>query len=657
RTWKLIRPTIVKILWNESVARRDWHDTFWYVHQFIIWNCDGLHTLIKALEDEVAKYVREAYERISYETNETMFIRKYIEEYEKFSRQCIYLPKPFRLLAQHFSKDSCVKDTSNRMNVNVPEENDTTAIRNSFLLIWEKHCFHRLSTQLYNGLKKIMNELHNGKREHIQLLIDLRVSYDNLIDVNVYEEYFVLPYLETLETKVELNSNNFINRHSNIDYIDYCNEELSNELSLALRIQSTKSNQSLLVDRLGRTLHKILLFDHLDIFKKEFLGLLKRNDRKRLTIIYDLMERIQSINLFERSFGNLIRIDGEEKINELKSSIQMDGIIFVNCLNNIYEYYTNIINQSFNNDSIFLTQRDMNIRNVINSNYKFLQRNDGESRSPELLANFCDIYLRYTNISMKCTANEIQKELEKIILLLKYTINRDRFMRYYKAALMRRLILSTSYDMDNESLFIKSMEEVGMPTEFISDLQQMLQDIELSETTNERIKSTIQLKSNFLNNVSVKMLKITAWEKRTSRELSQVILPVQFEKTISQIEGEYLKLHCGRRLIWTHYMSTGTIRYRYSKRQTCILQLSMFQMSILYMWMKNRNLVFTLSHLLEERQMIKSELKQTLHSLIHHNLIKCSDEQSFNDWNLQTTFYLNKQFQPLRNGRIIHKLN
>ncbi|KAI3386949.1 hypothetical protein SNEBB_002506, partial [Seison nebaliae] len=46
-----------------------------------------------------------------------------------------------------------------------------------------------------------------------------------------------------------------------------------------------------------------------------------------------------------------------------------------------------------------------------------------------------------------------------------------------------------------------------------------------------------------------------------------------------------------------------------------------------------------------------------LHSLIHHNLIKCSDEQSFNDWNLQTTFYLNKQFQPLRNGRIIHKLN
>lgn len=88
-----------------------------------------------------------------------------------------------------------------------------------------------------------------------------------------------------------------------------------------------------------------------------------------------------------------------------------------------------------------------------------------ESRCPELLANYCDVLLRKSNISKKLSSEEIDDKLNNVVrfvtvnivkwknfqlLVLKYVQNKDIFMRYHKTHLSRRLILEMSADQEKE---------------------------------------------------------------------------------------------------------------------------------------------------------------------------------------------------------------
>ena len=61
-----------------------------------------------------------------------------------------------------------------------------------------------------------------------------------------------------------------------------------------------------------------------------------------------------------------------------------------------------------------------------------------ESKCPELLANYCDMLLRRTQLSKRLTSDQIESRLRDVLLVLKYVSNKDVFMLYHKAHLTRR---------------------------------------------------------------------------------------------------------------------------------------------------------------------------------------------------------------------------
>lgn len=65
--------------------------------------------------------------------------------------------------------------------------------------------------------------------------------------------------------------------------------------------------------------------------------------------------------------------------------------------------------------------------------------------------------------------------------MLKYVSNKDVFMRYHKQHLSRRLILESSADQEKEELLVNKLRDHGMPSEYVSKLYRMLQDIELNK--------------------------------------------------------------------------------------------------------------------------------------------------------------------------------
>lgn len=59
----------------------------------------------------------------------------------------------------------------------------------------------------------------------------------------------------------------------------------------------------------------------------------------------------------------------------------------------------------------------------------------------------------------------------------------------------------------------------------------------------------------------LQILNAGAWARGSERVT--VSLPLQLEDYIPEVEEFYKKKHSGRKLLWYHHMSNGTVRYRH----------------------------------------------------------------------------------------------
>merc|ERR1712141_959232 len=250
---------------------------------------------------------------------------------------------------------------------------------------------------------------------------------------------------------------------------------------------------------------------------------------------------------------------------------------------------------------------------AMSSNHKPAQP---ESKCPELLANYCDMLLRKTPLSKKLSSDEVEAKLRDVLLVLKYVQNKDVFMIYTKAHLTRRLILGTSADSEKEENMVEWLREVGMPADFINKLSRMFQDIKVSEDLNSQFKGHLSKavgKQSLAETVSIKILNMGAWARTSERV--PVTLPRELEDYIPEVEEFYKSKHSGRRLQWHHYMSNGTITMKNSMGKFD-LEVTAFQMSILFCWEKRRNDKLTMENLRLATELPEQELRRNLWTLV-----------------------------------------
>ena len=56
--WPSMRPTILKLLRQETVSRSEWHDLFWLVHSVCLWDEKGPPKVYGALRDvSISTYI------------------------------------------------------------------------------------------------------------------------------------------------------------------------------------------------------------------------------------------------------------------------------------------------------------------------------------------------------------------------------------------------------------------------------------------------------------------------------------------------------------------------------------------------------------------------------------------------------------------------
>jgi cullin-5 len=440
-----------------------------------------------------------------------------------------------------------------------------------------------------------------------------------------------------------------------------------NALSLEVRNlgSSRNASETSLLNLLNRvTAHK-------ETILAECADYIRNNETQKLQLMFKLMDRVpdEGIAPMLDDLEAHIYDNGIADMVESADVITQDSEKYVERLLTLFKRFSKLVSEAFRDDPRFLTSRDKAFKRVVNDTSIFRlelpNRPTGyhaktlpESKCPELLANYCDMLLRKTPLSKKLSSDEVEAKLRDVLLVLKYVQNKDVFMRYAKAHLTRRLILDTSADSEKEENMVEWLREVGMPADFINKLSRMFQDIKVSEDLNSQFKGHLSKavgKQSLAETVSIKILNMGAWARTSERV--PVTLPRELEDYIPEVEEFYKSKHSGRRLQWHHYMSNGTITMKNSMGKFD-LEVTAFQMSILFCWGRRRNDKLAMENLRLATELPEQELRRNLWTLVaarntkRQVLLYEPSASRPSDFKVYTIFYINNSFAIQKNGKL-----
>ncbi|KAM8707121.1 hypothetical protein ACLKA7_011253 [Drosophila subpalustris] len=721
--WPEKRKIVLKLLRQETVSQREWQDLFFGVHYVCLWDEKGATKIYDGLQQDIVEFIVQAQSKVQAQRGEQALLATYIVEWRKFFTQSNYLPLPFRQLEQSpqvkpasssgsgssssaaaaaggASTSNAAASASNQASSSssstkastsaaaaaaatsggaTTSSNSATAassskkgptddspVRKLMLDSWNKHIFHDIKDRLQESAMKIVHAERNGDAYDAQLVVGVRESYVNLSSnsedkLEIYREHFEKAYLKATADFYRLKSTEQQQENGVLAYMKYADAKLREEEVRAKRYLEP-SSFNILTCRLV----KVLIVDHLNSIIAECPALIRDYETERLNLMFRLMDRVLDGEGVEAMMGDLQRHIKSAGLADMQSAseiITQDSEKYVERLLELFNKFSDLVRNAFNDDPRFLTARDIAFKMVVNDTSVFKMElptsiaNRGvkytapESKCPELLANYCDMLLRRTPLSKRLTSEQIDARLRDVLLVLKYVNNKDVFMRYHKVHLTRRLILGTSADSEKEEDIVEWLREVGMPADYVNRLARMFQDIKVSEDLNTQFRSSISRHDA----INIKILNAGAWARCSERV--SVSLPIELEDYIPDVEEFYKKKHSGRKLQWYHHMSNGTITFvnnfgRYD------LDVTTFQMAVLFAWNQRQHDKISYENLRLATELPDPELRRTLWSLVAFPKIKKqillmepTAISSPKDFAENTMFYINQEFAIVKNGK------
>ncbi|XP_048768750.1 cullin-5-like [Ostrea edulis] len=664
--WPTMRPTALKLLRQETVTKAEWQDLFCAVHSVCLWDDKGPQKMYKALQDDILDFIRHAQARVLQHQEDSSLLKAYIAEWGKFFTQCDYLPKPFMQL---------VTSLAGKPHGSVQQkktQGEESLVRKLMLDSWNESIFSNIKQRLQDSAMKLIYAERNGEAFDSQLVIGVRESYVNLSSdvedkLKIYRENFEKAYLEATEKFYKLKAPLYLEANGVQNYMRYADCKLKEEETRALRYLETGWGCNS-VATLTECCVNVLVTAFKETILKECASMIKNNETEKLRLMFSLMDRVpDGITPMLHDLEAYIVSQGLADMIAAAETITSDSEKYVEQLLELFNRFSTLVYDAFNDDPRFLTSRDKAYKTVVNDTSVFRleipMKNKGigaktqpESKCPELLANYCDMLLRKTPLSKKLTSEEVEKKLRDVLLVLKYVQNKDVFMRYHKAHLTRRLILDTSADNEKEENMVEWLREVGMPADYVNKLARMFQDIKVSDDLNQEFKDAHRNNNEGIaDSINIKILNAGAWARSSDRVT--VSLPMELEDYIPQVEEFYRLKHSGRKLQWHHLMSNGIITFG-NDIGRFDLEVTTFQMAVLFAWNQRPKDRISYESLKLATELPDTELRRTLWSLIafpkiKRQLLLCEPEaKSAKDFDDATQFWVNQEFSLIKNGKV-----
>jgi len=402
------------------------------------------------------------------------------------------------------------------------------------------------------------------------------------------------------------------------------------------QIRGKKTLDTSSYDKLKKECDSVLIEKHKEILQTECENYLRDDKRKDLTRMYKLLSRIdEGIKPMLEVLQSYVTNTGFEAVKTIPAKDQkvlilmviinlflQDPKAYIETLLKIYDQFNDVVKKAFSNDPAFIAALDRDCRKVVNENVL----NKNATKSPELLAKYCDVLLKKGNKNVEET--QLEEKLNQIIIIFKYIDDKDVFQKFYSKMLARRLIHGTSVSDDAESLMIGGLKQ-ACGFEYTSKLQRMFTDMTLSTDINDKFKEFLNSKGLELGKVDFSILVLTAGSWPLQTQASNFNIPLELEKCVNHFHTYYNQQHHGRKLAWLHHLSKGDIRALHLKKKY-EFQVTNYQMAALLLFNSSESLTF--ESIQSSTNLKESELERTLESLVETTvLIEKNKEYSLNN--------------------------
>lgn len=445
----------------------------------------------------------------------------------------------------------------------------------------------KVQSKTIDGILLLIERERNGEAIDRSLL---RSLLSMLSDLQIYQDSFEQRFLEETNRLYAAEGQRLMQEREVPEYLHHVNKRLEEEADRVITYLDQSTQKPLIA-----TVEKQLLGEHLTAtLQKGLTHLLDENRIQDLSLLYQLFSRVrggvqvllQHWIEYIKAFGSTIVINPEKDKTMVQELLdfkdKVDHVIDICFMKN--EKFVNAMKEAF---ETFINKRP--------------------NKPAELIAKHVDSKLRAGN--KEATDEELEKMLDKIMIIFRFIYGKDVFEAFYKKDLAKRLLVGKSASVDAEkSMLSKLKHECGAA--FTSKLEGMFKDMELSKDIMVQFKQYMQCQ-NIPGNIelTVNILTMGYWPTYVPME---VHLPPEMVRLQEIFKTFYLGKHSGRKLQWQSTLGHCVLKaeFKEGKKE---LQVSLFQTLVLLMF--NEGEEFTLEEIKLATGIEDSELRRTLQSL------------------------------------------
>ncbi|XP_030620491.1 cullin-4B [Chanos chanos] len=445
----------------------------------------------------------------------------------------------------------------------------------------------KVQSKTIDGILLLIERERSGEAIDRSLL---RSLLSMLSDLQIYQDSFEQRFLDETNRLYAAEGQRLMQEREVPEYLHHVNKRLEEEADRVITYLDQSTQKPLIA-----TVEKQLLGEHLTATLQKGLNhLLDENRIQDLSLLYQLFSRVrggvqallQHWIEYIKAFGSTIVINPEKDKTMVQELLdfkdKVDSIIDVCFMKN--EKFVNAMKEAF---ETFINKRP--------------------NKPAELIAKYVDSKLRAGN--KEATDEELEKMLDKIMIIFRFIYGKDVFEAFYKKDLAKRLLVGKSASVDAEkSMLSKLKHECGAA--FTSKLEGMFKDMELSKDIMVQFKQYMQCQ-NIPGNIelTVNILTMGYWPTYVPME---VHLPPEMVRLQEIFKTFYLGKHSGRKLQWQSTLGHCVLKaeFKEGKKE---LQVSLFQTLVLLMF--NEGEEFSLEEIKLATGIEDSELRRTLQSL------------------------------------------